>query len=164
MIVMKKEAGATMIELMVALFILAVGLLGALALQMNSVRSSQSAVFTSDAQVVAVNMADRIMAYNSVLTTDEDDDYAGINTTALPADPNCKVAGCSAANRVASDVNEWGRELASRLPGGQGTITYAANVYTILVMWDRDNTGANATGCGGNPEVDLTCYQLEFRL
>ena len=160
-----KQQGTTMIELMVALFVLAIGLLGALALQMNSVRSSQSAVFTSDAQVLAVSMADRIMAYNSVLTTDEDNDYAGLNTAALPTDPNCIAAGCSAAQRVDSDINEWARELTARLPNGQGTITYDANnIYTVLVMWDRDNTGANNVGCGGDPQVDLTCYQLEFRL
>lgn len=161
---MRQQAGATMIELMVALFVLAIGLLGALALQLGSVRSNQSAVFASEAQVLAVNMVDRILAYNDVLITTDDDDYHGIDTNSAVTMPSCVATGCSAAQQKTLDVATWKDELTSRLPGGRGTVNYAAGVYTVLVMWDRDVTGASNLGCGGDPKVDLTCYQMEFRL
>ena len=158
------QTGATMIELMVALFVLAIGLLGALGLQLGSVRSNQSAVFASEAQVLAVNMVDRVMAYNDVLITTDDDDYNGIDTNAAANMPNCITSGCSALEQKAYDIATWKNELTTRLPSGRGTVTYAGGIYTVLVMWDRDVTGASNTGCGGNPKVDLTCYQMEFRL
>lgn len=160
----KRFNGSTMVEMLVALFILAVGLLGALALQMGSVRSNQSAVFASEAQVLAVNMVDRIMAYNNVLITSDDDDYDLIDTVAPGADPACLDVGCTAAQQRASDIFVWANELTTRLPGGRGTVSYLAGIYTVLVMWDRDITGADNVGCGGNPKVDLTCFQMEFGL
>lgn len=162
----KKFNGSTMVEMLVALFILAVGLLGALALQMGSVRSNQSAVFASEAQILAVNMVDRIMAYNNVLITTDDGDYDGIDTDTPGADPACIAVGCTTAQQRSYDVFTWANELTSRLPGGRGTVNFsaAAGIYTVLVMWDRDVTGAANVGCGGNPQVDLTCFQLEFGL
>jgi type IV pilus assembly protein PilV len=164
MISKRHQAGATMIELMVALFVLAIGLLGALALQLDSVRSNQSAVFASEAQLLAVNMVDRILAYNNVLITTDDDDYDSIDTNSAVTMPTCMSAGCTVAQQKTYDIATWKNELVSRLPGGRGTVNYSGGVYTVLVMWDRDVTGASNVGCGGNPKVDLTCYQMEFRL
>ncbi|WP_024330507.1 type IV pilus modification protein PilV [Simiduia agarivorans] len=158
------QTGSGMIELMVGLFVLAVGLMGALALQFSSVRSTQSAVYTSDAQIIAQDMIDRIMAYNDVLTTDDDDDYHNIDTGNAATDPACKDTGCTADQIKAMDTYEWQQIIQSRLPGGRGTVSYLNNVYTIVVMWDRDRTGVDGTNCGGNPAVDLTCYRVEFRL
>ena len=164
MISSRKIKGSSMIEMLVGLFVLAIGLLGALGMQLSSVRSAQSAVFASDAQVLAQDMVDRIMAYNDVMTADDDDDYDGIDTTTAVTDPNCYGSGCTKAQIVATDSFEWTDEMVSRLLGGRGTVTFDAGIYTVLVMWDRDLTGASNVGCGGNPATDLTCYQVEFRL
>lgn len=159
-----RQTGSSMVEVMVGLFVLAVGLMGALALQFSGVRGSQSAVFSSDAQIIAQEMVDRIMAYNDVLNPNDNDDYNGIDTNNVVADPGCLAAGCSSAEIRQTDLFEWKQKLQSRLPAGRGTVSYLNSIYTVVVMWDRDRTGATGTGCSGNPEVDLACYQLEFGL
>lgn len=161
---LRLNKGATLIEMLVGLFVLAIGLLGALGMQMNSVRSAQSAVFASDAQVLAQDMIDRIYAYNDVLDPADDGDYDGIDTDNAIVDPGCVSAGCTKPQIVATDTFEWRDEIVSRLPGGRGTVALNGSVYTVLVMWDRDRTGASNTGCGGNPDTDLTCYQVEIML
>jgi type IV pilus assembly protein PilV len=46
------------------------------------------------------------------------------------------------------------------LPSGRGQVTGNANLLIITVMWDDEGTGATGTGCGGNAQVDLTCYSV----
>ncbi|WP_246125277.1 type IV pilus modification protein PilV [Exilibacterium tricleocarpae] len=162
------QAGAGLIEVMVSMFILAVGLLGVLAMQANGVKSNQRAYFSTEAQLLAGDMVDRIFAYNSINLATDNGDYNGIDTSEDdPNNQNCidTAGGCSAAQQVQYDIWDWRRQLTSRLPGGVGTVAFdaARGVYTITVMWDQELTGAAGTGCGGTAD-DLTCYQLEVRL
>lgn len=165
----KGQRGVGMIEVVVALFILAVGLLGVLAMQANGIKGNQRAEFSTEVYLLAQDMADRIMAYDDINSPDDDDDYDNltVNSGSIPAKPNC-AAGCAATAQRNLDMNEWGTQLAQRLPGGQGKIDYddtdAANKkYVVTVMWDANMTGATDDDCGGASN-DLTCYSLEFKL
>lgn len=159
---LRTQRGSTMIETMVALFVLAIGLMGALAMQMNSMRDSRSASYVAEAQVLAADMVSRIMAYDDIDTAADDSDYAGVDTAAAPALPGCAAAGCTQAQLRDLDVASWAAELTSRLPAGRGTVSSNGGVYTVTVMWDANLTGAQNVGCGGNPQTDLTCYRVEW--
>lgn len=158
-----------MIEVLVALFILAVGLLGVLAMQANGIKGNQRAEFSTEAYMLAQDMADRIQAYNNIDETTDDDDYNNINLAeaAIPEDPGCKTSGCNAAQQVTLDTHEWGTELSRRLPGGTGKVAYittgGANKYVVTVMWDANQDGATGSDCTG-ADNQLTCYSLEFKL
>jgi len=62
------QQGIGMIEMLVALVLLGVGLLGALSLQANGLQSNQRANFVTEAHFLAQEMADKILAYGSVYT------------------------------------------------------------------------------------------------
>lgn len=159
------QTGATMIEVMVALFLLAVGLLGTLALQNSSQRSNQSAMFSSVAIVLARDMANRIGANNNQFTTADDALYADIDTANVSGAATTCNADCNQATIKTMDEGQWAEEIKTRLPAGRGTVAIDANgVHEVTVMWDDHRTGATGTNCGGNPDVDLTCVKLEFRL
>ncbi len=156
-----------MVEVIVSLFILAVGLLGALSMMVNGQKSNQVALFGTEAYLIAGEMADRILAYDDLDTGADNSNYDGIDTTALPAAaPGCIAAGCDRLAQVQYDAWEWGDALSRRLPSGRGLIAYdfGVGVYTVTVMWDSDRTGVQGTGCSGNSNVDLACYQLEVML
>ncbi|BFM14337.1 hypothetical protein R50073_05200 [Maricurvus nonylphenolicus] len=159
-----------MAETVIALFILAVGLLAVQAMQLTSLRTNVSASMRTDAQFLAEDMADRIMAYsnqsllNPLLVTPADD-YNGIDTNGAAVDPGCSAGGCNTAQQRALDLFDWKTELEARLPGGRGTVNVVGNeVTTITVMWDNDRTGANGTGCSGDSQVDLACYSVQLNL
>lgn len=162
------QLGSSLVETLVALFILAVGLLGILAMQAGSVKSNQRAYLSTEAQMLASDMADRILAYDDIDDVTDNGDYANINTAGTTSDPGCISSGCGKAQQVAYDEFQWGDELSSRLPGGIGTVSRNGNIYTITVMWDNELSEATAnatgTGCSGDPTVDLACYNLELRL
>ena len=57
---MQKCRGATMIEVMVSLFVLAIGLLGVLGMQAEGTQANQRGMFSTQAAFLAQSMADRI--------------------------------------------------------------------------------------------------------
>ncbi|MAZ89155.1 MAG: type IV pilus modification protein PilV [Cellvibrionaceae bacterium] len=158
------HAGSTMIETLVALLILAVGLLSIQAMQLVSLRTNTSSYLRTEAQLLAEDITDRILAYEDITDPADNDDYDGIDTDNGAADPGCGVVGCTQAQQLALDTFEWKTEIESRLPGGRGTVVFNAGAYDLTVMWDNDKTGANGTGCSGNTDVDLTCYTVQLNL
>lgn len=155
-----REKGFSLFELLIALFVLAIGLIGYASLQGVGLKSNANASYSTEATFLAMDMADRIMANpsgalaNSYLTNTKTNDYNN---------PGCSL-GCSAAQRPARDQHEWEGELSDRLPLGEGMVTdEGGGVFMITVMWDDQRTGAIGTGCGGNKAVDLTCFQVLVR-
>ncbi|MCX7101946.1 MAG: type IV pilus modification protein PilV, partial [Methylobacter sp.] len=59
---MKQTAGFTLIEVLIAMLVLAVGLLGLAGLQATSLKSNQSAYNRSQATQLAYDLADRMRA------------------------------------------------------------------------------------------------------
>ncbi|MGA9223012.1 MAG: type IV pilus modification protein PilV, partial [Pseudomonas graminis] len=57
-----RQQGTTLIEVLVALLVLAIGLLGAAALQLNALKYTDSSRLSSQASFIAYDMMDRIRA------------------------------------------------------------------------------------------------------
>lgn len=162
--------GSAMMETVVSLFVLAVGLLGTLAMQAQGVNSNQRANFVTEANILAADMVDRILAYKNNDDLADAGEYNNIDTSSTTSTlPDCS-AGCTSAQQVTFDEVEWGDLLANNLPGGVGKVSFdsASKVYTIQVMWDHNRTGATGTNCSGNDAgesaTDLTCYTYELGL
>lgn len=131
--------GFTLIEVLIAVIILAMGLLGFAALQAVSLRNSQSTYYRSLATHFAYDMADRIRA-----NTGAANQYLSAFMTPSAANPqgDCtSVAGCSPANMAENDLAEWNQSL-SALPMADGSITVATGIYSITINWDDNRDGA----------------------
>ena len=162
------QRGTSLVEVIVSLLILGVGLLGILSLQANSLNGIQRANFVTDAQILAQDMADRILASaNTASSSVAADDVANgsydqidIQKGGVIGGATCTAAApCSSAAAVAFNQNEWLQALTdSSLPQGRGIVMWNAPVYTIQVMWDQERNGA-AVNCG-----ITNCFQMEVRL
>jgi len=154
----RKQSGFTMLEVLVAIVVLAFGLLGLAGLQADGLRNNTSAYLRSQATLMAYDMMDRMRA--NMLGV-ESGDYDNLMGT-TPTDPNCITTGCSVAQMAQHDAYEWSRQLAEILPAGQGSVigNGAGSAFSITVMWDDRRTGATGTNCSGDPAVDLTCFTL----
>jgi len=153
-----KQSGFTMLEVLVAIVVLSFGLLGLAGLQADGLRNNTSAYMRSQATLMAYDMMDRMRAN---LQGVENGDYDNL-LDAVPTDPNCISNGCSVVQMSQHDAYEWSQKLAELLPSGQGRVagTGSGSVFTITVMWDDNRTGATGTNCSGDPQVDLTCFNL----
>lgn len=156
-----KQLGMTLIEILVAVFILAVGLLGLASLQVNGLRSNQSAYLRSQASLMAADMADR-MRLNSAKAIGGS--YDGFSTANGATNPNCSTTatGCSESAQVLTDKAEWSQAIngstggIALLPSGTGTITRGAgNLFTITIQWQETNWD-EASGTQSDQTQDFT--------
>jgi type IV pilus assembly protein PilV len=133
----RTQAGFSLLEVLVALLILSVALIGLQSLQSNSLRNNHSALLRSQAVVLVGDILERMRANVDAATAGNYNiSYASTATAA-----GCS-ADCSAAQVAADDLFEW-RFHVARLPGGQGQVNVtAAGVATVDVRWtdSRDSS------------------------
>ena len=127
----QKQQGISIIEVLIAMLILAVGLLGMASLQVRAVTDTSNASYRSIAIYYANDMADRMRANSEGLDNDRYDDETGGSLTA-----NCLAAtGCSEQAMANHDKAEWLANIAQSLPAGTGDIDRAGDIYRITVSW-----------------------------
>jgi type IV pilus assembly protein PilV len=130
-----RAGGFTIVEAMVALVVLAVGMLGIAGLYVTTLRSGGGAIYRMQAVNLASDLADRIRANRT----------ANIGYLGPPANNNCYGVGavdCSPALMAANDLLVWQNQVAAILPAGNGAVNVAAGAaatdpytYTITITW-----------------------------
>lgn len=133
----QRQTAFTLFEVLIAMLVLSIGLLGLASLQAAGMRNNNSAYMRSQASILAYDMADRIRANRA-------GDYisapsSGTQDTACLSSP-----GCGPASMAQNDIFEWQTAVGNALPMGTGTITLAGNVYTISISWDDDFSGGTS--------------------
>jgi type IV pilus assembly protein PilV len=135
----KNQSGFTLLEVLVAIVVLSLGLLGLAGLQAATLRNNQIAYYRAIAVQQTYDMADRIRANQGGAAT-----YA----LGVGADHNtgCTAASCNAAEMAEVDILQWNNNNARMLPAGNGTVVAAAGgSFTITINWN-ENTEAGSTG------------------
>ena len=136
-----KRKGFTLIEVLVALAVLSLGLLGIAALQTKGQQFTQEAYFVTQATVLANQIMDRIRLNDNYARTTFASGSGGYVENAAPTSSitTCISAACSGATARDYDLFIWYNALAANLPNGTGTITgetVGGHVrYTITITW-----------------------------
>lgn len=138
------QRGFSLLEILVAIVVLSIGLLGLAGLQAVSLNNNQTAYYRSIASQQAYDMADRIRANLAGVAAGN---YNNLTAT-IPADPLCFTTGCTAANMAVTDHFQWLTNNTRLLPGGAGTVRCASGpsgcvatvansnrIFDITVTW-----------------------------
>ena len=103
----KKQAGFTMIELLVAVLVMGVGVLGVTGLQLVSLQNNQAALLRAEAARLAYDIFDRIRV-NPGTGAVPGVGCDGIAMGDAPAAPqNCLDNTCTPAQMTAFDIAIW---------------------------------------------------------
>lgn len=148
----RASRGFSLIELLVAVLVMGIGVLGVTALQMVSMQNNRAALERGEAVHLAYDMMDRIRANPGAA-------YGGLGfEDAPPAAPNCVAGACTAAQMAAFDQASWKCLLGEfnddgtctqlrdgvvlplvddqpGLPQGDGEIAVNGDVVTITIRW-----------------------------
>jgi type IV pilus assembly protein PilV len=148
------SAGFTLIEVLVALVILSVGLLGVCALILNAVKSNDSSYMQSQAALLANGMCDSMRAnaqgaisgdYNTggyISTYTTSSNCGGTTTSSSSGGSSGGSGTCTAAQVAQTDLNNWVNRLPQLLPSGAGSVTVTSatvdggNLATVSVEWN----------------------------
>jgi type IV pilus assembly protein PilV len=141
------QRGMTLIEILVAIVVMSIGLLGLAGLQVKGIQVNQGSIFRSQASLLAEDMADR-------MRSDSTGAKAGNYTLSTPTSTPTATGATLAA------ITEWQAQVAA-LPGGQATIIpVAGNVMQITVGW----VDTRAQGGAGVPTTTTTSTLASFTL
>jgi len=172
-------SGFTLIELMVALLVLAIGLLGLAGLQAKGLSNNHNAYLRTQATLLAQDMADRMRANPSGVS--QGDYYDG--QTAQQTSDCLASAGCSALLMAKNDYYEWttagaGGMSVANLPNGHSVVCLDStpndltplptpnapgcdglgSVYAIKIWWDEREKNTQ-----GNSNTVTKNFVMSFR-
>lgn len=164
----KNSSAFTLLEVMVALVIFSVGMLGLAGIQGIALKNNSTAYYRTIAMQLSYNMSDIIRA-NQATDGSVAADFSSLSPTLITApSKDCAVddqtTDCNSSEMAKYDIYHWQKKLERKLPSGKGKVSQTAGVYEITVMWDEERTGATGTNCGTAPDVDLKCYTIHIEV
>lgn len=140
-----RQFGVGMVEVLVAVVVLSVGMLGVASLYVTTMQAKTTSQSRMKAVNLAYDIADRIRANPNAAAA-----YVLTASGATPAQ-DCATVNCNAAQMAASDLDQWDALISSPITGLPGTVsrsitrTDAAGTtpafYTITLNWNEPNSG-----------------------
>lgn len=120
--------GLTLVEILIALLILSIGLLGLAGLQTASLKFNTSAYYRTQATALAYDFADRMRA-------NRQEALAGFYNVSFQDPPPACGAAVVAGTVAQQDIATWRNSLACRIPQSTGEVTLNGNEVTLTVQW-----------------------------
>jgi type IV pilus assembly protein PilV len=163
--VVRGQRGDTMIEVLVTIIIIAVGVLGAAALQVTTLKNLNTSHSASVAAIVAEDFSERMRANPTAARAD-----AYVHSAAPTGDSDCAANLCTMAELATYDIETWWDQLTTVLPAGAAVVTRNAAVaagtdsFVLTVRWDEDRSGSAGTNCPALSAADLECYRLNVTI
>jgi type IV pilus assembly protein PilV len=140
----RPDNGFTLLEVLIALLVMSIGLLGIGKMMILSARANDSAYLRSQATALGYTILDAMRANRQAAIVQGYDTALGV----FPGSPGCGTSVASACNsgqQAQNDLSQWGTSLAAQLPGGVGSVTTATapdtatgapNITaTVTVQW-----------------------------
>lgn len=167
----RRVKGFTLLEVMIAVLVLSIGLLGLAALQAYAMRNNQSANYRTQATNLAVQMLDQIRSHRGAADASEDGrNHPNVRKLIAGWDSSSFWAGngespaqhCGeGGDALRCDRARWGQALSSQLPNGRARISFTgvtggadSGQVTIEICWsdDRSSFTFSTDTCNGAGE------------
>jgi type IV pilus assembly protein PilV len=169
-----RQGGVTLMESLVALVVLAFGVMGLLGLQLRTMTNNQNANHMATAARLADNVFEAIKTNPnaSQATNPNYNVNAPLNAAQwgwlanyanawgnLPAvATDCSTTFCTAAQKATWDINQWKLSVRQSLPAGEGFVTVSpdnARQMIVIVGWRaNEQTGTDNPAAFDIPNVN----------
>jgi len=158
-----RQLGIALLEALIALVILAFGVLGLLWLHQQALAQQRHQLMRSVAMGVADDLAERMR-----LNSPQRAMYAKAWGSASHAAPDCKASACTRQELAAWDMQQMQHTLQSQLPEGDAAVfalTDVASWWGIVIAWHDANETYRTDTTSGTPPCPshMSCWRLFFR-
>lgn len=157
------QAGVGMMEVLVALLVLSVGVLGYAGLQLRALDSTDETYMRSQAMAIAQDAVERMMANPGAASVYETEaNWGGAAADALPQ--TCLASDCLASDIANWDIAQlkWYADDLLSLGVVRVEDCAGSSGQCVLVAWGGESLDNCQDGSGVVSEVD--CVVLEVRL
>jgi type IV pilus assembly protein PilV len=164
--------GFSLLEVLVALVVLSVGLLGIAKMQALALSSTTVASSRSLAAIEASSLADAMHANRAYWTSSSPVGtpitVAGTTVSSGPSAATSCATACTAAGLAGYDLQQWANALSALLPNDQATITCQGTTpvsCTIQITWSEKTVAINAQeqaqlSASGSVDINNPQYTL----
>jgi type IV pilus assembly protein PilV len=165
--------GSSLIEVVIALLVLSVAIVGAAGAQLKAMKFGQVSQQRSLAVMHAAAISERMRA-NLAAASETTSPYEfNFAYSAIPEQlvlvtaPDC-TSTCTAEQMAKRHLLDWQAQLSGSLTGGRGTITRTATTagspYIVTVMWrEKEMVDAQRSlNCPDSAPSDVQCVTLRF--
>lgn len=153
----KPKSGFTLIEVLVALVVFSLGVLGVGAMLVVMHKSSTSSYLRQQGVQYAYDIVDKMHANQATALAGS---YNIAMTGVPPVAPPCLGAVCTPAQIATYDQSEWLTGLTTHLPTGKGQISTlglgSSTTVTVVVSWDDSPVRATLGETGTTATYTLT--------
>lgn len=163
--VVKIQRGISLIESLVAIVVMALGILGILGVQMRTLSDTSTSVRRAQAIRLIEDLGERMKTNPSALANLNS--YVS-NFAATPTVGSC-TAGCDQAQLAAYDLAVWKRGVRENLPLGKASIFLPpaesalpagqARQLGVMIAWRENEVISKAAG---NSDAEVAAYQSDI--
>lgn len=136
-----RTSGFSLIEVLVALLVLSIGLLGLAALQVTGIRFNHQSYQRTQATVLIYEIVDRMRANPQALGSYVIAIGAGTPTAAT----NCDTASCSITDLATYDLNRWRTAINTAIGSQASSIQQNGALFTITIQWTEHDMTLSQT-------------------
>lgn len=166
--------GSSLVEVLVAILVLSVAVVGAAGVQLKAMKFSQVSQQRSTAVQHAAAMAEQMranLAASSQSTSpyEFNHSYSEIPTKLQAITAPACTAACSAEEMARRQLLDWQSRMANGLTGGRGTIARTApaagSPFVVTVMWREKEIESTqrSPNCPATAPTDVQCVTLRFQ-
>ena len=158
------QRGFSMIEVLVTLMIVALAMLGAVGLQMQSLRMGQGGQFRSQAVFLAGDLAERMEANKAAAVAGAY--VVAISNTPTASTNSCTSVVCQQDALADNDLAQWERAIVQTLPQASWSVTQTTagnpSTYTIVISWVDRRSGATYDAAGTGETFSFTATRTVY--
>lgn len=149
-----EQIGFSLIEVLIAVFVLALGVIGVAGMQLTAMRTSQQSAFQTTAVELAAEMADKMRTNDQQMKLPDGGnpflnvDYQSQSGAPTSARVTCYGVGsnCSAQDLAAFDIDEWEKRIKASLPISRAKICRDGRPWDSdakSLTWDCDSSSGS---------------------
>ena len=151
-----------LLETLVALLVLAFGLLGLLWMHQQALAQQRQQLMRSVAAGIAEDVVERM-----TLNATQRASYAKAWGNAASSATDCAAVACSRQDLAVWDVQQLQRHVQSQLPEGDAAVfalTGAADRWGVVIAWRDVNETYRTDSTAGSPPcpTQMSCWRLFF--
>lgn len=164
----RRQQGVSLIEVLVAILVIALGILTMLAMQINSTKLTKTSEMRAMGALLVSDLADRMRANR---TGFEAGNYAFTETTEAPTlEKECTsdTANCTPAEMAAQDRFDWLTNIRDSLPTGTARIsgvdaTAGKNGVDVWLIWldPKEASGSGSPSPSSCPPEDKLSNDIQ---
>ncbi|PHR67089.1 type IV pilus modification protein PilV [Alcanivorax sp.] len=165
---MKKQQGVGLVEVLIALLVLAIGVLGYAGMQLTALKAAEDANNRAQAALLAQDALERFLANEAAMST-----YTNVNSWPdAKSDPGTKPSGlntcvdadCAPPNLADWDIDVLSWQVANQLQGGMIAVDACGSgspIHCVAVSWGDQDAGKCFDADGVNVGEGSECVVLE---